>query len=153
MNAGRRLTTDVLVSGGGMAGLCVALARVVLERARQAGGPVVRAATLDDLAVQMRAWGLPPIEALKTLDAYNAAVIAERGELLHPPRRGNPFPVLQPPFSAALVRSGITFTCGGLRCDLDMRVLRRARSVSTRPAATWAASAPTPTSAAWPRRW
>lgn len=113
-----------------------ALAWVVLERARRAGGPVVQAATLDDLAVQMHAWGLPPIEVLKTLDAYNAAVVGNRGELLHPPRRGNPFPVLQPPFSAALVRSGITFTCGGLRCDLDMRVLRRAQSVSTLPLVT-----------------
>lgn len=113
-----------------------ALARVVLERARQAGGPVVQASTLDELAVQMHAWGLPPIEVLNTLDAYNAAVNADRGELLHPPRRGNPFPVLQPPFSAALVRSGITFTCGGLRCDLDMRVLRRAQSVSTLPLVT-----------------
>ena len=86
--------------------------------------------------MQLHAWGLPPIEVLRTLDAYNAAVIADRGELLHPPRRGNPFPVLQPPFSAALVRSGITFTCGGLRCDLDMRVLRRAQSVSTLPLVT-----------------
>ena len=84
----------------------------------------------------MHAWGLPPIEVLKTLDAYNAAVVGNRGELLNPPRRGNPFPVLQPPFSAALVRSAITFTCGGLRCDLDMRVLRRAQSVSTLPLVT-----------------
>ena len=110
-----------------------ALARVVLERARQAGGPVAQAATLEDLARQMHAWGLPPGEVLRTLAGYNAAVNAGRGEFLHPPRRGNPFPVLQPPFSAALVRSAITFTCGGLRTDLDMRVLRRAQSVSTLP--------------------
>ena len=113
-----------------------ALARVVLERARQAGGPVAHAATLDELALQMHGWGLPPGEVLQTLAGYNAAVTAGRGEFLHPPRRGNPFPVLQPPFSAALVRSGITFTCGGLRTDLDMRVLRRAQSVSTLPLVT-----------------
>lgn len=113
-----------------------ALARVVLERARQAGGPVAHAATLDELALQLHGWGLPPDEVLQTLAGYNAAVTAGRGEFLHPPRRGNPFPVLQPPFSAALVRSGITFTCGGLRTDLDMRVLRRAQSVSTLPLVT-----------------
>lgn len=113
-----------------------ALARVVLERARQAGGPVAQAATLDELALQMHGWGLPPGEVLQTLAGYNAAVTAGRGEFLHPSRRGNPFPVLQPPFSAALVRSGITFTCGGLRTDLDMRVLRRAQSVSTLPLVT-----------------
>lgn len=113
-----------------------ALARVVLDRAGQAGGPVVHADTLEELARQMHGWGLPPGEVLQTLAGYNAAVSAGRGDLLHPPRRANPFPVLQPPFSAALVRSAITFTCGGLRCDLDMRVLRRAQSVATLPLVT-----------------
>lgn len=37
----------------------------------------------------------------------------------------------KPPFTAVLVRSAITFTCGGLQTDLDMRVLRRSISVST----------------------
>ncbi len=40
---------------------------------------------------------------------------------------------MQPPFTAALVRAAITFTCGGVRTDLDMRVLRRASSVSMLP--------------------
>lgn len=39
----------------------------------------------------------------------------------------------QPPFTAALVRAAITFTCGGLAVDLDMRVLRRAASISLLP--------------------
>jgi hypothetical protein len=34
------------------------------------------------------------------------------------------------------VRSAITFTCGGLATDLDMRVLRRAATVSTLPLVT-----------------
>jgi succinate dehydrogenase/fumarate reductase flavoprotein subunit len=55
---------------------------------------------------------------------------------LQPARRTNHFPVLQPPFTAALVRAAITFTCGGLRADLDMRVLRRAASVSMLPLVT-----------------
>ena len=112
------------------------LARVVLERARQAGGPVAQAATLEELAQQMQAWGLPAAAVLRTLQDYNAAVADGRAHLLEPPRRRQAFPVTQPPFSAALVRSAITFTCGGLRVDLDMRVLRRAASVSMLPLLT-----------------
>ncbi|MFA7667618.1 MAG: hypothetical protein WCY32_16045, partial [Burkholderiaceae bacterium] len=32
-----------------------------------------------------------------------------------------------------LVRSSITYTCGGLQTDLDMRVIRQMSSVSTMP--------------------
>lgn len=110
-----------------------ALARVVLERAHAAGGPVAHAPTLEALAAQMHAWGLPPGEVLRTIGEFNAAIAAGEGERLSPPRRGHPFAVTQPPFSAALVRCAITFTCGGLRTDLDMRVLRRAASVSMLP--------------------
>lgn len=113
-----------------------ALARVVVERARSAGGPVAQADTLDQLAQQLHAWGLPPNEVLCTLREFNAAVTAGRGNCLWPPRRSHPYPLAQPPFSAALVRAGITFTCGGLRTDLDMRVLRRASSVSMLPLVT-----------------
>ncbi|HWI82365.1 FAD-dependent oxidoreductase [Ramlibacter sp.] len=113
-----------------------ALARVVLERARQAGGPVAQADTPAGLADRMQAWGLPPDQVLRTLEEYNAAVVQGRGARLAPARRANPFPVLRPPFSAALVRSAVTFTCGGLRTDLDMRVLRRAASISMLPLVT-----------------
>jgi succinate dehydrogenase/fumarate reductase flavoprotein subunit len=113
-----------------------ALARVVLERAREAGGPVAHADTLEALAEQLHGWGLPPDEVLRTLRDYNEAVAAHRAYQLSPPRRGNAYAVTQPPFSAALVRSAITFTCGGLRTDLDMRVLRRATSVSMLPLVT-----------------
>lgn len=113
-----------------------ALARVVLDRARQAGGPVAQANTLEELAQQMQAWGLPAAEVLRSLQTYNAGIAGGKASQLQPARRGNPFPVVQPPFSAALVRSAITFTCGGLRADLDMRVLRRAASVSMLPLLT-----------------
>jgi succinate dehydrogenase/fumarate reductase flavoprotein subunit len=113
-----------------------ALARVVLQRAREAGGPVAHADTLEALAEQLHAWGLPPDEVLCSLREFNAAIAAGRGDRLSPPRRANPHAVARPPFSAALVRSAITFTCGGLRTDLDMRVLRRAGSVSMLPLVT-----------------
>ena len=109
------------------------LARVIIERARQAGGPVVQADTLQALAEGMHAWGFPPREVLRTLEEFNAGVQAGEGHLLQPARRGERYAVAQAPFTAALVRAAITFTCGGLRVDLDMRVLRRAASVTMLP--------------------
>jgi succinate dehydrogenase/fumarate reductase flavoprotein subunit len=112
------------------------LAKVVLDRARKAGGPVAQADTLEALAQGMQAWGIPAAEALRTLQGYNDAVTSGREKLLQPARRRDAFPIVQPPFSAALVRAAITFTCGGLRADLDMQVLRRASSVSMLPLIT-----------------
>jgi succinate dehydrogenase/fumarate reductase flavoprotein subunit len=109
------------------------LARVIVERAQQAGGPVLQAASLDALAQQMQAWGFPAPEVMRSLEAFNAAIAAGEGSLLQPPRRGEQYGVTRPPFTAALVRAAITFTCGGLAVDLDMRVLRRAASVSLLP--------------------
>jgi succinate dehydrogenase/fumarate reductase flavoprotein subunit len=113
-----------------------ALARVVFERARAAGGPVAQADTLEELANRLHGWGFPPDEVLRTLREFNAAVSAGSADRLSPARRGQAFGVTQAPFRAALVRSAITFTCGGLRTDLDMRVLRRASSVSMLPLVT-----------------
>jgi len=109
------------------------LARVVIDRARQAGGPVAQAGTVAGLAEQMQEWGFPSTQVVETLMAYNAAIASGDGKRLNPARRGNPYPVVQPPFTAAMVRAAITFTCGGVRTDLDMRVLRRASSVSMLP--------------------
>jgi succinate dehydrogenase/fumarate reductase flavoprotein subunit len=113
-----------------------ALARVVFERARAAGGPVAQADSLEELATALHAWGFPPDEVLRSLREFNAAVRAGTADRLAPARRANVFEVKQPPFRAALVRSAITFTCGGLAVDLDMRVLRRAATVSTLPLVT-----------------
>ncbi|MCE3272621.1 MAG: Fumarate reductase/succinate dehydrogenase flavoprotein-like protein [Ramlibacter sp.] len=87
------------------------------------------------LADGMRAWGFPPREVMRSLREFNAAITAGEGGSLTPPRRGEPHAVARPPFTAALVRAAITFTCGGLGVDLDMRVLRRAASVTTLPLA------------------
>jgi succinate dehydrogenase/fumarate reductase flavoprotein subunit len=109
------------------------LARVIVERAKRAGGPVVEAPTLEELAAEMRPWGFPPSEVQRTLRDFNAALQAGEHGLLQPPRRGELHAVTTPPFTAALVRAAITFTCGGLAVDLDMRVLRRAASVAMLP--------------------
>jgi succinate dehydrogenase/fumarate reductase flavoprotein subunit len=109
------------------------LARVIIERARRAGGPVVEAGTLEELAGAMLDWGFPPAEVLRSLREFNAAVQGGEHGVLQPPRRGERHAVVQPPFTAALVRAAITFTCGGLAVDLDMHVLRRAASVAMLP--------------------
>jgi succinate dehydrogenase/fumarate reductase flavoprotein subunit len=113
-----------------------ALARVVFERARAAGGPVAQADTLEGLANALHAWGFPPDEVLRSVHEFNAAVATDTADRLAPARRANAAAITQPPFRAALVRSAITFTCGGLATDLDMRVLRRAATVSTLPLVT-----------------
>ncbi|RYY61328.1 MAG: FAD-binding protein, partial [Comamonadaceae bacterium] len=111
------------------------LARVIIERTQQVGGPVLQADTLEELAARMHDWGFPPRQVLGTLQAFNDAIAAGEGHLLQPPRRGEAHAVTQGPFTAALVRAAITFTCGGLAVDLDMRVLRRSASVTTLPLA------------------
>lgn len=105
--------------------------RVAIDRARTYGGPVLDAGSLEALANGLGAWGIPPARALASLREYNAAV--ERGECasLWPSRSRNRIALATPPYTAVMVRSAITYTCGGLQADLDMRVLRRSASVST----------------------
>lgn len=110
--------------------------RVAIARARKAGGPVIEADSLEDLAEKMHAWGLPPVETLRSLQDYNVAVRSGRGDRLQPARRKSAFSIEKAPFTAVMVRSAITFTGGGLQADLDMRVLRRASSISMLPMAT-----------------
>lgn len=110
--------------------------RVAIARARNAGGPVIDADNLEDLAEKMHAWGIPPLEVLTSLHGYNAAVMSGSGDRLQPARRRSAFPIEKAPFTAVMVRSSITYTCGGLQADLDMRVLRRASSISLLPMVT-----------------
>jgi len=123
-------TTAELRSDGG------SIPRVSIERARECGAPIKTAATLTELAEALYEWGVPPAAALRTLEDYNAAVAAGEAQLLDPPRRKNPLPLRDAPFTAVRVRSAITFTCGGLQVDMDMRVLRRAATISTLPLVT-----------------
>lgn len=110
--------------------------RVAIERARDHGAPVLQADTLEALAEGLAAWTIPPPSALQSLRGYNVAI--ESGDLrsLVPGRARNATPIVKPPFTAVLVRAGITFTCGGLQTDLEMRVLRRSGTVSTLPLVT-----------------
>jgi succinate dehydrogenase/fumarate reductase flavoprotein subunit len=107
------------------------LPRVAIERARESGGPVIEAPTLELLAKGLQAWGVPPGVALRSLQEYNSAVQGDAPGCLLPPRSKDAWPLKVPPFTAMAMRAGITFTCGGLQTDLDMRVLRRTATTST----------------------
>jgi succinate dehydrogenase/fumarate reductase flavoprotein subunit len=108
------------------------LARISIERAAACGGPVVQAASIEELCGLLADWGIPPTVALATLRTYNEALRTD-DDTLRPARRANRYPLAKPPFTAVLVRTGITFTGGGLLTDDDMRVLSRATSSSALP--------------------
>jgi succinate dehydrogenase/fumarate reductase flavoprotein subunit len=107
--------------------------RVVLDRARSHGGPVVVADSLPELAGQLgETFGVPPQVLLNTIEAYNAicADPAAARQLSQPPRTRFRFPLRRPPFYAVAVKASITATMGGLAVDDRMRVLRRSASSS-----------------------
>ncbi|MDA9504428.1 hypothetical protein XI09_06620 [Bradyrhizobium sp. CCBAU 11386] len=105
--------------------------QIAIDRARNAGGPVLCADTLEELAAKLSDWSVPSGVALASLREYNAAIREGRGSTLFPSRQKNAVPLDTAPFTAVMVRSGITFTCGGLQADLDMNVLRRSLTTST----------------------
>ena len=96
----------------------------------QAGAPVARADTLEELADQMEAWGrgIPASTLLRTLNEYNEAARNGRAWALPIPKasRAHGLPLAQPPYYAALGTAGITATFGGLKVDTQGRVLTRA---------------------------
>jgi succinate dehydrogenase/fumarate reductase flavoprotein subunit len=111
------------------------LARTFIERLRNRGGPVIERQTLEELCDALESWGVAGDRALLTLREFNQALAGGHPDQLNPPRQGNRFPIVKPPFNAVLVRPGVTFTHGGLEVDTDLRVLRRSSSSSTLPLA------------------
>jgi succinate dehydrogenase/fumarate reductase flavoprotein subunit len=108
-------------------------ARISIERVRSRGGPAIERQTLEELCEALESWGVAGGRALVTLREYNQAIAGGQPDQLDPPRRGNRFPLAKPPFSAVMVRPGVTFTTGGLEVDTELRVLRRSSSMSTLP--------------------
>jgi fumarate reductase flavoprotein subunit len=91
--------------------------------AREVGGTVLEAGSLEELAERLAERGVPADAVLRTLDEYNAAVAGGRAPGLSPPR-GDPAPRVQvPPFIAVEVAPAITHTIGGLAVDGGCRVL------------------------------
>jgi fumarate reductase flavoprotein subunit len=94
----------------------------MVEVARDTGGTVVEAASLEGLADRLGGLG-PPRDALfRTLESYDAAVAS--GTEMSPPRTGPAGPLREPPFVAVKVAPYITHTVGGLVVDARCRVLR-----------------------------
>ncbi len=111
------------------------LPRTFTERLRKRGGPVIERQTLEELCEALEVWGVAGAGALLTLREFNQALADGHPDQLDPPRRGNHYPIMKPPFTAVLVRPGVTFTHGGLEVDTELRVLRRSSSSSTLPLA------------------
>ena len=96
-------------------------AKEMVETARRAGGTVVEAMSLTELADRLGARGVPYDAFLRTLEEYNAAIAS--GENLSPPRSGQARPLRLAPFVAVKVAPSITHTVGGLAVDAGCRVL------------------------------
>jgi len=95
-----------------------------MTAAGRAGAHLVEAGSLDELAHAVRAWGYDGDRLAHTVSAYNRLVAAGGGGPAGAvPRTGNRIPVAVPPFAAVEVQAAITATFGGLRIDLDGRVL------------------------------
>ncbi|CAN5550089.1 hypothetical protein BH23CHL6_BH23CHL6_05620 [soil metagenome] len=92
--------------------------------ADRAGANFASAGSIDELCAKVGAWGIPPANLQRTLDAYGRAARGEPVVLDAPlPRRGAP--LLEAPFHALEVQPAITFTLGGIRIDTNGRVLDR----------------------------
>ena len=91
---------------------------------------VVEADTIEELAAGL---GVDADRLRATVDGFNAAIDRTvepnpnvkdgRAALVQPPKSNWAYPIETPPFYAYPVTCGITFTFGGLRGDLDGRVL------------------------------
>ncbi|MCA8094883.1 FAD-dependent oxidoreductase [Burkholderia anthina] len=91
--------------------------------AREAGGKVLVAATLDVLCALVAEAGFDGARMHETITAFNAAALQGRTAGLEVPKTRYVFPLLKPPFYAVVVQPGITGTMGGLKVDAHARVL------------------------------
>jgi succinate dehydrogenase/fumarate reductase flavoprotein subunit len=104
--------------------------RVIVERARAAGAPVVVADTLEELARKLSTFGIPAPRVLRELTEFNHLLQSGCGDDLLPPRKLHRLPLARAPFYAIAVKASITFTMGGLQIDNHGRVMRRSASSS-----------------------
>jgi succinate dehydrogenase/fumarate reductase flavoprotein subunit len=96
-----------------------------IAAAREVGGAVATATSLDELIAELATWGVHPGILARTLREYNAAMAEDRGETLAVRRAEHRRPMTEPPFIAVALSPAITFTHGGIRIDGRCRVLDR----------------------------
>ncbi|MFC7157642.1 FAD-binding protein [Halomarina halobia] len=102
----------------------------MVERAKEFGGTVLMAETLEELGEKLSKNGVEGSEAVATINEFNESVEANKGESLEPPRGRYQEPIDTPPFYAVDVRPGLSFTMGGLDINANAEVLCRATSTS-----------------------
>jgi fumarate reductase flavoprotein subunit len=88
-----------------------------------AGGTIIKAATLGELAVST---GIDAAGLEATVAAYNKALAAGHSANLAPPRSASPItpaPIVKTPFYAVPLCAGMTYTFGGIFTDGDARVM------------------------------
>jgi fumarate reductase flavoprotein subunit len=88
-----------------------------------AGGEVVES---NDIASLGTTFGLPSGALERTVETYNAACASGAFASLTPKRTASPikpWPIIAPPFRAARLCAGITYTMGGIATDAHGRVL------------------------------
>jgi succinate dehydrogenase/fumarate reductase flavoprotein subunit len=90
--------------------------------AAAAGARYTSADSIDALVGSVAAWGVDPVGLRQTLDGY-AAAAAGQAVRLDAPLPATPQPLVEPPLHALEVVPAITFTYGGMRTDVDGRVL------------------------------
>lgn len=93
----------------------------VIKEAASAGAHVVTAGSLAGLAAEVGSWGYDALQAPAEIQRFNHAMGG--GPNLTVGRRSNRRGLSSGPWTAMEVRSGITFTNGGLRVDRTARVL------------------------------
>lgn len=103
----------------------------MVERAREFGGLVLEAETLEELGTLLTDQGINGDQAVETIRTFNDAVADGRGARVNPQRTKYQEPIDEPPFYAIDVRPGLTFTMGGLDVNHNAEVLHRASSTTT----------------------
>lgn len=104
-----------------------------LELARELGGEVIEADTIEELCSSLCDAGVDGDQALETITEFNRAVSGTYDESLTPPRTDYRVPLDTPPFYATKVIPAILYFVGGLDVDEHSQVLSRARSTSSLP--------------------
>ena len=99
--------------------------RVIVERARAAGAPVVVADTIEDLCRNLVPFGIPEKCLFREITEFNRLIESGQADNLKPARRRNRKIFRRGPFHAVGVKASITYTMGGLQIDERARVLRR----------------------------
>jgi len=102
----------------------------MIKRAREFGGLVLEADSLEELGEELTANGCNGAEAVETIREFNDHVEHGTGSQLDPPRVDFQEPIDEPPFYAVDVRPGLTFTMGGLDVNENAEVLSRSGSTT-----------------------